>query len=40
MEISQQLRFEEIESMDAPDTDMYVGFKLAVVLGLIALAAT
>ncbi|MDR6866964.1 hypothetical protein J2Y69_001563 [Microbacterium resistens] len=37
MELSQQLRFEEIESMEAPDSDMYVGFKLAVFIGLIAL---
>ncbi|MFJ2534563.1 daptide-type RiPP [Microbacterium maritypicum] len=40
MELSQQLRFEEIEGMDAPDSDFYVGFKLAIVLGLIAVAAT
>jgi hypothetical protein len=38
MELSPQLRFEEIEGMDAPDSDFYVGLKLAIVLALIAVA--
>lgn len=36
----ENLRFEEIEMMAAPDSDMYVGFKVAAMIGLIALAVT
>lgn len=40
MELSNELRFEEIESMAAPDSDFYAGFKLAFVIGIGALIWT
>lgn len=41
MEISNELRFEELESMDTPDFwTWYAGIKLGIVIGLVGLAAT
>lgn len=36
----ENLRFEEIEMMAAPDSDMYAGFKIAAMIGLVVVALT
>lgn len=41
METSKELRFEELETMDAPDFwTWYAAVKLGVVVGLVGIAAT
>lgn len=41
MEISKELRFEEVETMDTPDFwTWYAAVKLGVVVGLVGIAAT
>lgn len=41
MELSEELRFEELESMDSPDFwSWYAGIKVGIVVGLIGLAVT